>query len=269
MTLSSALYVGSVVHRRLRPRSHRLRYRVFSLLLDIDELPSLERSLRLFSVSKFGLFSFRLGDHLSGTGEDLRGELEAIMRGAGMEPDGGPIRLLTMPRILGYSFNPLSIYFFHRADGALRAILYEVNNTFGQRHSYFFPIAQTGQNVLRHACEKAFYVSPFMPMEMTYAFRIEEPGERYKISIVVGDGDGPTLTAVQSLTRRPLTDRELLRVFFTHPLMTLKVIAGIHYEALLIWLKGVGLQVRPSPPVEPVTVVAQEQTEKESVPCRI
>lgn len=269
MALKSALYVGSVVHRRLRPKSHRLRYRVFSILLDLDELPGLERALRFFSIGRFGLFSFCPKDHLSGTGEDLREQLETMMRGAGMEPDGGPIRLLTMPRVLGYGFNPLSIFFCYGTDGGLRAILYEVNNTFGQRHSYFFPIAETAQKVMRHACEKAFYVSPFMPMEMTYAFRIEAPGENYSISIVVGDGDGPMLTAAQRLSPRPLTDRELLRIFFTHPLMTLKVIAGIHYEALLIWLKGVGLQLRPSPPAEPVTVVAQEQTEKENVPCRI
>jgi hypothetical protein len=269
MAIGSALYVGSVVHSRLRPGPHRLRYRMFSLLLDVDELPSLSRSLRFFSVGGFGLFSFSPKDHLSGTGEDMRRELESIMRGAGMEPDGGPIRLLTMPRILGYSFNPLSIFFCHGADGALRAILYEVNNTFGQRHSYFFPVAETGNKAMRHACEKAFYVSPFMPMGMTYTFRIEPPAEKYTLSIVVSDSDGAVLTAGQSMSRRALTDREMLRVFFTHPLMTLKVIAGIHYEALLIWLKGVGLQARPSPPAEPVTFVAQKQTEKESAPCRI
>lgn len=269
MAQGSALYVGSVVHSRLRPRSHRLRYRTFSLLLDIDELPSLARTLRCFSIGRFGLYSFRPGDHLSGSGEDLREQVEAIMRGAGMEPDGGPIRVLTMPRILGYSFNPLSVFFCHGADGALRAILYEVNNTFGQRHSYFFPLAETGEKVMRHACEKEFYVSPFMPMEMTYRFRIEAPAEKYTISIVVADDGGALLTAAQSMSRRPLTDRALLRLFFTQPLMTLKVIAGIHYEALLIWLKGVGLQPRPSPPAEPVTFAAQKQTEKESAPCRI
>ena len=260
MAFNSALYVGSVVHRRLRPRAHRLRYRVFSFLLDIDECPRLSKALRLFSISGFNLFSFYPRDHLARRSDDLRAEIEAILQDAGMAPDGGAIRLLTMPRILSYGFNPLSIFFCHRQDGSLRAILYEVSNTFGQRHCYLFPIKEGESGLMSHRCEKGFYVSPFMSMEMSYAFRIEAPGERYRISIIVSDVEGPMLTATQSLRRQPLTDRALLRVFFTHPLLSLKVIGGIHYEALLIWLKGVGLHDRPPPPAHSVTVVAQEQT---------
>ena len=269
MAFNSALYVGSVVHRRLRPKAHHLRYRVFSLLIDIDELPKLARALTLFSVGRFNLFSFYPRDHLAGGTGTLRAELEAILQGAGMAPDGGAIRLLTMPRVLSYGFNPLNIFFCHRPNGSLRAILYEVNNTFGQRHSYLFPIQEGERGVMRHGCEKGFYVSPFLPVDLRYAFRIQAPGETYAISIKVSDADGLVLTASQSLRRRPLDDLGLLHVFFTHPLLTLKVIAGIHYEALLIWLKGVGLHDRPPPPAHAVTVVAQEQTEKESVPCHI
>jgi hypothetical protein len=268
METRSALYVGSVAHRRLRPKAHRLRYRVFALLLDIDEGPRLSRKLRFFSLDGFNLFGFRPSDHLFSGGRDLRGEVESILRAAGMEPDGGAIRLLTMPRILGYGFNPLSIFFCHHADGRLRAILYEVNNTFGQRHCYLFPV-DGRRGSFSHACSKEFYVSPFMPMDLTYAFRIKAPDESYAISICVADAEGAMLSATQNMRRRPLDDRELLRVFFTHPLLTLKVIAGIHIEALQIWFKGVGLHVRPPPPDREVTIVAkEEEREKEGVSCQ-
>jgi DUF1365 family protein len=269
MEQRSALYLGSVAHRRLRPKTHRLRYRVFYLLLDIDELPGLARNLRFLSLDGFNLFSFRPRDHLSGQTDDLRGEIEGILKRAGMEADGGAITLMTMPRILGYGFNPLSIFFCHRTDGALRAILYEVNNTFGQRHSYLFPIIGEARGVMRHACPKEFYVSPFMAMEMTYGFRIHAPDDSFVLSIAVADAQGPMLNAAQSHHRRPLNDTELLRAFVTHPLLTLKVIAGIHLEALLIWLKGVRLHIRPPPPAEPVTVVAEVKVEKDSVSCQI
>lgn len=260
MERKSALYVGSVAHRRFRPKAHHLRYRVFSLLLDIDELPLLARELRFFSLRRFNLFSFRPRDHLSGKTDDLRGEIEALLRDAGVAPDGGAIRLLTMPRILGYGFNPLSIFFCHRKDGALAAILYEVNNTFGERHSYLVP-SPGGDGVMRHACCKEFYVSPFMGMEMRYAFRIRDPRETFTLSISVADGDGPMLNAAQSMRRVEMTDAQLLRVFLTHPLLTLKVIFGIHFEALFIWLKGVRLQVRPPPPEAAVTIITAGQNE--------
>lgn len=266
MTMNSALYVGSVIHRRLRPKTHRLHYRVFALLLDVDELPVLEKTLRLFSLGRFNVFSFRPQDHLSGKTANLREEVESILRGAGVKEEPGPIRLLTMPRILGYAFNPLSIFFCYRADGALRAILYEVNNTFAQRHCYLFPL-EGERRVLTHACSKQFYVSPFIPMEAAYTFLIRPPDETFTLSISVADEEGKTLVASQRLARRALDDRALAAVFLSHPLLTLKVIAGIHYEALLIWFKGVRLRVRPPPPIDAVTVVAKEHSEKESLLC--
>jgi DUF1365 family protein len=268
MTTNSALYVGSVVHRRRRPKAHVLNYRVFSLFIDLDELPTLSSSLRLFSVGRLNLFGFYPKDHLFGNSSDLRDEVEAILRGAGLKVDGGPIRLLTMPRILGYGFNPLSIFFCYRMDGTLQAILYEVHNTFGQQHCYLFPVDGSGK-VLDHACSKQFYVSPFLPMKLAYAFRIKPPEDDYMISISVADDDGEMLIATQHLTRRTLDDRGLMRLFVTYPLLTLKVIAGIHYEALLIWLKGIGLQTRPPPPDHRVTIAAEENSKKESAPCQI
>lgn len=268
MATKSALYIGSVAHRRLRPRKHRLRYRIFSLLIDIDELPALSKKLWLFSYGRLNLFSIIPDDHLFAKSGDLRDEIQKILRDAGMATDNGAIRLLTMPRILGYGFNPLSIFFCYRESGELQAILYEVHNTFGQRHCYLFPVDERKQ-ALSHTCSKEFYVSPFLPMELIYSFRIHPPGDEYAISISVADADGDLLIATQRLSRRTLDDRALARVFLTHPLLTLKVIAGIHYEALLIWLKGVGLHARPAPPDRTVTVVADENREKESIQCQI
>ena len=257
----SALYVGEVTHRRLRPRRHFLRYRIYALLLDLDELPSLDRRLRLFSHNAFNLFSIFDRDYGSGGRASLREQIEGLAREIGLDLGGGAILLLTMPRILGYAFNPLSVYFCYGRDGALRATVYEVNNTFGQRHSYFIPVEPDGDGAIRQSCAKQLYVSPFMAMEMIYDFTIAPPGEKLSIAIVERDAQGVALTATQAQTRVALTDAALLRVFFTHPLLTLKVIVGIHFEALLLWIKGMRLQVRPPRPDRPVTLVARRNDE--------
>lgn len=254
----SALYAGSVSHARLRPRKHRLRYRLFSLLLDLDELPALSARLRLFAHNRFNLFSLHDADYGRGDGTPLKAYAEGVMRQAGLTPDGGPIRLLTMPRLFGYAFNPLSIYFCYRRDGALAALLYEVNNTFGQRHSYFIPVAadEAAGGTIRQSAAKCFYVSPFMDMGLDYAFRVEPPGEAFTVTISARDADGPVLIAAHRAHRRALTDGALARALFAYPLLTLKVIAGIHWEALFIWAKGIGLRRRPPPPAEAVSLPA-------------
>ena len=254
---ASCLYVGAVVHKRLKPRTHHLTYRVFSLLLDLDDLPALGRSLRVFSHNRFNLLSFFDRDHGPGDGTCLRSWVERQLAPAGIGLDGGPIRLLCYPRVLGYVFNPLSIYFCHRSDGRLAAILYQVNNTFGERHSYLIPVDPDEDGVLRHRCRKRLYVSPFIPMEAMYHFRIRPPGDRLAVSIRETDAEGPLLYAATTGKRRPLTDRELLAAFIRFPLMTLKVIGGIHWEALRLWRKGVPLVPRPAPPERPVTIAPQ------------
>jgi uncharacterized protein len=251
---ASALYRGTVMHQRLRPRRHRLRYRVFSLLLDLDGIDALAARLWLFSRNRFNLFSFHDKDYGDGSGNPLRVQVERHMTKAGLEPDGGSIRLLTMPRILGYAFNPLSVYFCHRRSGALTAILYEVNNTFGQRHSYLMPVTNDGQGPIVQHCPKRFYVSPFLDMNMTYTFRIVPPGERVGIAINGRDAQGPIIVASLFGKRGALSDSGLALAFAVYPLLTLKVMIGIHWEALLIWLKGVRLRDRPPPPDRAVTL---------------
>ncbi|MFM8376808.1 MAG: DUF1365 domain-containing protein, partial [Phenylobacterium sp.] len=216
---ASGIYAGVVTHARLRPRPHRLRYRIFMLLLDLDELEALDTRLRRFAVGRFALTGFAPKDHLDHTGRDLRGQAQSILEGAGLE-GGGPVRLLAMPRILGGTFNPLTVWFLHRRDGALSAVLYEVNNTFGESHSYLIPAApaEAGGEVLSQAIDKGFYVSPFMDLDLRYAFRIRPPCERVSVSIDVSDAEGPVLAAAFSGDRREMTDANLLSAWLGRPM---------------------------------------------------
>ena len=247
MTVQSSLYIGSVMHRRTRPRVHRFRYAAFWLLADLDELPGLSATLRLFSHNRPNLFSLRDTDHGDGSEMPLRRQAERQLRAAGIDIAGGPIRLLCMPRTLGYCFNPLSIYFCHRPDGALAALIYQVHNTFGERHSYLIPV-DPGHLVIRQQCRKAFYVSPFMDMNLNYEFRLQAPGERIAVGIRVGDADGHMFNAALAGTREPLTDGALAQLAVTMPAITLKAMAAIHWEALRLWLKGLRIRPRASAP---------------------
>jgi hypothetical protein len=256
----SALYDGAVVHQRLTPRRHRLRYRLFQLLLDLDELPELDAKLKLFGHNRFGLIGFHDRDHLAGDARPLRAQIEAMLAEAGVDAGGGPIRLLCMPRMLGYVFNPLSIFYCHRPSGELAAVVLEVNNTFGERHVYLIEAeAGAGAQVVRRGCAKTFFVSPFMGMEMSYDFRLAAPGETASTAILGRGADGaPILAAVFAGERRELDDQTLARALVGHPLLTLKVILAIHWEAVKLLSKGVGLRRKPKPPTETVTVVRPE-----------
>jgi len=256
---ASALYVGEVAHRRLRPKRHALRYRTYAMLIDLDELPALGRSLRLFSHNRFNIFSLCDRDYGAAEAVPLRAQIEGYMREAGLSPDGGAIRLLTMPRVLGYAFNPLSLYFCYGRDGPLKAILYEVSNTFGQRHGYFLPVEGPSTDPIRQSCAKQFYVSPFLAMDMAYEFVVSPPGRSVSITVIERDRDGVILTATQKQSRVPLTNAALARLFFGNPFLTLKVIGGIHFEAARLWAKGLRVVPRPAAPDCPVTVKSADR----------
>ena len=265
--LKSALYPGHVTHARLRPKAHALAYRIYSLLIDLDELDRLDSRLRWFSVDRFNLFSFYRSDRGNRSGEDLRLQVERCMRAVGVEPDGGAIRLLTMPRLLGWAFNPLSIYFCHRRSGELAAILWEVDNTFGERHAYMIPVADDphpGVEIVQ-SCDKQFYVSPFMDMDLRYVFRVIAPAATFSVKIEAHDQQGVVLTARHLARRTDLTDKALIRAFLSIPFLTARVVGGIHWEALKIWWKGVGLRRHPPPPDHAVSAVRKpfpiEETE--------
>lgn len=266
---ASGLYVGSVMHHRVKPVRHRLSYRVFSLLADLDELPRLDRELRLFAHNRFGLLGFNDDDFGPLGGESplpsgereikgLKQWAEGQLAAAGIE-GGGPVRLLCFPRVLGFVFNPLCVWFCHRRDGTLAAVIHEVSNTFGQRHAYLIPAAAGPDGLVRQRCDKGFYVSPFMDMETAYHFRIRPPGglagEPLAVSIRQTDAEGPVLHAALTARRVELTDAAILGAWARHPLMTAKVVAGIHWEALHLWRKGLAIRPRPPAPAHPVTVV--------------
>lgn len=243
MSFASALYEGAVVHRRTRPRTHRLRYRVFWLLLDLAELDVLDRRLTVFSRNRFNLLSYHDCDHGDGSATPLRAQIEARLQAANIDLQGGAIRLLTMPRVLGYGFNPISIYYCHGADGGLAALVYEVTSTFGFRRAYVAPV--TPSDMFRQQAAKRLYVSPFMGMDMSYRFKGRAPDERLALVIDGRDADGVLITAAMAGMRRPLTDGKLLAASFAFPLLTFKVMAAIHWEALKLWLKGVPLTTPP------------------------
>lgn len=232
----SAIYRGHVAHNR--PGKHRLRYRVFMLAVDIDDLPSLNRTLKLFAHNKPSLLSIFDLDHANRRRQPIRSQIEHILRDAGLACDGGAIVLLTMPRIFNYVFNPISVYFCYRRDGQLAALVHEVSNTFGERYFYALP-AETKDRRVNQACRKAFFVSPFLEPDLRYAFDVLTPGDEIGVAITVQRGEDIALTASFSGARSELNDSNILRAWAGNPLLTLNVIAGIHWEALKMLAKGV------------------------------
>jgi uncharacterized protein len=246
-TEAAALYVGDVMHARLKPVGHRFTYRVMSLLIDLGQLGEADRQSPLFGVNRAALYSFHEKDHGNRDGSSLRAYARARAMEHGIDLTGGRVLLLCYPRLLGYTFNPLSIYFCHCADGTLALVIYEVRNTFGEIHSYVLPLraCEVSPAGIRQVQDKLFYVSPFVAMRMRYHFRISPPRENVKLRILETDRDGPLLAATFIGRRRALTSRTLLAAFFQLPLMTLKIMAAIHWEALRLWLKGARLVPRP------------------------
>lgn len=237
---TAALYHGEVGHTRLRPRVHRLRYRVFYLLLDLDNLPR----QRWFAIGRRNLMSFYPTDHGDGSATPLRDQIVARCRGIGIDLADGRVRLLTMPRVLGFCFNPLSVYFCETSDGRLAALVHEVNNTFGERHFYVLPVVGDSARIEQH-CAKSFRVSPFMNMALDYRFTVTPPNDRVAVAIAVDDSNGALLTAHFAGRRVELSDRAILACVAQHPLLALKVVGGIHWEAFLLWIKGVRLRPHP------------------------
>lgn len=233
--MKSAIYSGFVTHTRIAPRRHSFRYRVFSLLIDLEELDTLHASLKLFARNKAAVVGFHDADH--GDGETLREWVSNKLASAGIETDG-PIRVLCYPRLWGYVFNPLTVWFCYRKDQSLAATIYEVHNTFGERHAYVLPALTNGKAVEQH-CAKEMYVSPFLSMDCGYKFRIQPPNDSVLVAICESESGAPILNASFFGIRKPLTDKFLAVALLRNPLMTLKVIVAIHFEAFRLWLKRV------------------------------
>lgn len=251
MATGASLYLCDVMHARLRPHARRFQYRVFSILIDIDapETPG----CRLFSVNKRNVLSFHERDHGARDGSRLRPWVEESLRRASIAETPARIALLCFPRLWGFVFNPLSVFYCYDVQGEIFAVVHEVNNTFGDSHVYAARVPRAGSDVAAHEAQKVFHVSPLMAMEGRYAFRLRPPGERLSIGIQLHDAKGLLLAAAQTGRRRDLTTGEALRAVLRHPLMTLKVVAAIHFEALRTFLSGARYYPRPTPPEFPVS----------------
>ena len=249
---AAALYVGKVMHARLKPVGHRFSYRVMSLLIDLDRLEVADRQTPLFGVNRRALYSFHEADHGPRDGSSLRDYAQRRAAEHGIDLHGGRVLLLCYPRLFGYAFNPLSVYFGYQASGQLALVIYEVRNTFGDIHAYVMPVnsGDVGPAGIRQEQDKRFYVSPFIEMQMRYRFRLVAPREHVKLRILETDSQGPLLSATFNGRRRALSTTELLRSFFSLPAVTVKIIAAIHWEALRLWLKGVRLVPRGTDPID-------------------
>jgi hypothetical protein len=247
---TACLYDCVVMHQRVSPKQHHLRYKVFSLFVDLGSLSTADSGCRLLSWNRWNLLSFYERDHGDGRASGLASWARETLAAAGLGIGSGRIRLLTFPRMLGFVFNPLSVYFCDDEVGALRAIIYEVNNTFGQRHFYVLPAdRRLPDGAVEQQCRKTLYVSPFNGTAGDYRFRTRPPGETVALAIEHRVAGELVLRATQIGSRRILTDGALLRTLAVYPWMTAKVVAAIHWEALKLWLKKVPLVPRPLPPV--------------------
>ncbi len=239
MTLRSALYTGLVTHDRTRPKRHSLRYRVFMLLLDLDEIDLLDKTLKRFSRGRLNLIGFHDRDHLEDPNASLKDAVLAKLRARGLAPEGARISVLAMPRILGKGFNPLSVFFCHDADGKLVATVHAVRNTFGQRHDYVLPAGKARAGWVEQGTRrKVFYVSPFLPMDLRYGFEVAPPTESVHVGVDVMDEEGIVLAATFSGKRQDLTDGAIWKALASHPWQVFGVLAAIHWEALKLVLKG-------------------------------
>lgn len=244
---ANALYMGQVRHARYRPKKHRFAYRVFSAFLNVDDIDRGTLGLRLFSINRFNLFSIRQSDHGAKDGGPLRPFIESLLDEAGL-PAPKYIHILCYPRMFGFAFNPLTVYYCHDGDTA-DAMVYEVRNTFGDDHIYVVPLDGRGDETpILHQRDKLMHVSPFIGMQARYHFSAALPDDKLRLVIRETQDDEPLLVASFAGTRKPLSDANVLRAFLTHPLMTIKVLVAIHLEAAKLFMKGVPFIRRPEPP---------------------
>ena len=233
--MNSCIYNGEVTHTRFKPVRHFLKYKTFSLLIDLDEINFLDKSIGIFSHNKFNIFSFYDKDHGDRDGGNLKNWVISNLKKFQIKENITNIKVLCYPRILGYVFNPLSIFYCYEKD-KLVAIFYEVKNTFNEQHTYIFKIKNNEEIIQK--CRKKFYVSPFMDMETFYNFKLLNPNDKLSVFIKQTDADGTILTATQTGDKKEFSFKQLAINFLKYPLMTIKIISSIHYEALLLWKKG-------------------------------
>ena len=238
MIKDSAIYIGNVIHKRFKPKIHFFKYKVFSILLDISEIDILDKSLKIFSYNKFNIVSFYDADHGPRDGTSIKEWVIKNLNDNRINTENIKIKLLCYPRIFGYVFNPLSVFFIYNKKSQLISILYEVKNTFGEQHTYIFKTKEN-ENYIKHRCKKKFHVSPFIEMDCTYFFKILKPSEKISVIIDQYDEEGKLLYASQDGDRIEFNNKNLVLSYLRHPFMTFKIIVAIHFEAFKLWTKGI------------------------------
>jgi len=250
---ASCLYFGHVVHQRSRPVTHRFRYQVCGLFVDLDELSDLDRRLALFSVNRPNVFGFCERDHGPRDGSSLRTWIERHLSRAGIDVSDGPVRLLCFPRVFGYVFNPLTVWFCHRRSGEVAALVLEVSNMARETDSYVLAVDAEGEaGVFSASFDKRFYVSAFIGMDARYEVRVGTPGDRMSVTVREFEHGDETLRAAWYGRWVPLTDASLFLTLVRFPLMTVKISAAIYWQALRLLGKGVPVhQKEAASPFEP------------------
>ena len=233
--MKSCIYNGGVTHTRFKPIKHHLKYKTFSLFLDLEEIEKLDKENIIFSFNKINIFSFYNKDHGERDGKSLKEWVLKNLKKFNIHQNITQIKLLCYPRIFGYVFNPLSIFYCSEGNN-LKVIFYEVKNVFNEQHTYVFKI-KNNENI-EQKCKKKFYVSPFMDMETYYNFKLINPKEKLSVFIKQTDEKETILTATQTGDKKEFSFNQLMLNFFKYPLMTIKIMTSIHYEAFLLWKKG-------------------------------
>ena len=236
--INSFIYNGQVIHKRFKPKVHSFKYNVFSLLLDLSELEMLEKQVNFFSFNKFNLISFYNKDHGERDGSSLVEWVHKNLKKCNVTIENIKIKILCYPRIFGFVFNPLSVFYVYNSNDDLISILYEVKNTFGEQHTYIFRV-EKDNNLIQNNCSKKFHVSPFIEMNCHYFFRLLKPGNKISVIIDQYDNGDKILYASQDGVRTDFNSKYLIKSYLKHPIMTFKIIIAIHYEAFKLWTKGI------------------------------
>ena len=238
--INSSIYNGQVIHKRFKPKVHSFKYNVFSLLLDLSDLKILDKQVNFFSYNKFNLISFYDKDHGKRDGSSLIEWVYENLKNNNISIEKIKIKILCYPRIFGFVFNPLSVFYVYNSNDNLISIMYEVKNTFGEQHTYLFRV-EKDTNLIQNNCSKKFHVSPFIEMNCNYFFRLLKPGDKISVIIDQYDNNDKILYASQDGVRTDFNTKYLIKSYLKHPIMTFKIILAIHYEAFKLWTKGIKL----------------------------